>query len=655
MRRIPTTRLSRYLLQGRIGTSGCLYAKHSSWRNAVSDSPTVLRLNHSSSPYADVNHGEERLPTEPFRKQMKEEAKAKRKLGKKEPNSKRQVAPGWELSVGIEIHAQLNTRSKLFSPARNILGTVPNTTVALFDLAMPGSQPIFQPETLIPAVRAALALNCGIQEVSRWDRKHYFHWDQPAGYQITQYYEPFAKGGHLVLYARDGIATEDGDQVKVRIKQVQMEQDTAKSIAQPGDYQWLDFNRAGVPLIEIITEPDIHHPGTAAAFVKKVQFMLNSIDACVMGMESGGLRADVNVSVRRVMGPLAGQAALGTRTEIKNISSLRAIEDAIIAERDRQIALLEDGGVVEGETRGFSIGSPLTRRLRGKEGEVDYRYMPDPDLGPVVIGKDLVQSLKASMGVPVDEEVELLGKEFGLSHKAAVSLMSMDHGYRVRYLYNVMDTLEGRLASMAAEAEELGKPLDDSTPTVRQLAVTAGNWCINELGKLSAADEDPFDDFDGPDEESKQLKFTPNGYCQIPVDAMADVVFYVQQDRITTKVARDLLWQIFRREICHQGTEYGDVTAAIDGQKLWFEEFTPEEYRKAAEDVLEVETEMLELMRRKPKVPQGKFMFLVGRMLETGKDPSSRNDSRMKPKTAQDVMKAAIDRYLGRLGDSDES
>ncbi|EDN97431.1 hypothetical protein SS1G_11956 [Sclerotinia sclerotiorum 1980 UF-70] len=296
---------------------------------------------------------------------------------------------------------------------------MPNTHVAYFDVALPGSMPIFQKETLIPAIRGALALNCHIQRKSRFDRKHYFHWDQPAGYQITQYYEPFAKDGYITLYEHDGIAKEDGKEIHIGIKQVQMEQDTAKTISQPGDIHLLDFNRVGLPLIEIISLPQIHHPSTAAAFVRKVQLLLNSVDACVLGMQSGGLRADVNVSVRRRTeegsNEYAGVQGLGQRTEIKNLSSFKSIEDAIIAERDRQILVLEAGGVIEGETRGYAIGSTETRRLRGKEGEVDYRYMPDPDLAPIIIDEKLTQHLGATLGILPDEELGILEFGFRLS------------------------------------------------------------------------------------------------------------------------------------------------------------------------------------------------------------------------------------------------
>ena len=270
---------------------------------------------------------------------------------------------------------------------------------------------IFQKSTLIPALRAAVAFGCDIQRRSGFDRKHYFYADQPAGYQITQYYgegsqsvlflqiltnvqEPFARDGNITLYDHDGIAPEDGQAVQIGIKQIQLEQDTAKTIQQPPSTILLDFNRVGHPLIEIVTLPQIHHPQTAAASVKKIQAVLQAVNAVTTGMELGGLRADINVSVRpRIStgdGPTGhgyyGIAGLGQRTEIKNLNSFKAVEDAIIAERDRQVSVLESGGTITGETRGWNLGSTETRRLRGKEGEVDYRYMPDPDLSPVFVG-----------------------------------------------------------------------------------------------------------------------------------------------------------------------------------------------------------------------------------------------------------------------------
>lgn len=328
----------------------------------------------------------------PFRKQLKDEAKRKRETQRRNAvqgitrdtgrKSNELASTKWKLTVGLEIHAQLNTERKLFSDARTSQDGAPNSDVAVFDLAFPGTQPVFQKATLLPALRAALGLNCQIRQRSHFDRKHYYYQDQPAGYQITQFYSPFAESGNVVVYDHDGIAPEDGNLVNVAIKQIQLEQDTAKSNLQPPSTTLLDFNRAGHPLIEIITQPQIHHPQTAAACVRKIQSILQAVNAVTTGMELGGLRVDVNVSIS----PEGGQA-LGQRTEIKNLNSFKAVEDAIIAERDRQIAVLDSGGSIEGETRGWTLGSTETKKLRGKEGEVDYRYMPDPDIAPLIIGQ----------------------------------------------------------------------------------------------------------------------------------------------------------------------------------------------------------------------------------------------------------------------------
>jgi aspartyl-tRNA(Asn)/glutamyl-tRNA(Gln) amidotransferase subunit B len=626
MRRVSTTELGRYLLRGQLNRRGCRHTRspripaiaafrqiHQS-RTFSSQVETTSAASTSTLPSsiaASVN-------LTPLRKQLKDEAKALKATGKrKKKKADNQTVPGWELTVGIEIHAQLNTARKLFSPAATSFNDTPNGHVALFDVAMPGSQPLFQPETLIPAVRAALALDCTIQPVSRFDRKHYFHWDQPAGYQITQYYHPFARDGRIVLRARDGIAPEDGDCVEIGIKQVQMEQDTAKTTAQPGDVHWLDFNRVGLPLVEIITLPQIHHPATAAAFVRKVQMLLAAVDACTLGMEAGGLRADVNVSVRRTTGGDLTTVPLGTRTEIKNLSSFKAVEDAIIAERDRQIAVLEAGGVVEGETRGWSLGSTETRRLRGKEGEVDYRYMPDPDIGPVVIGEDLVGHLASSLGVLPDAEIDELVGTYGLSAKDALSLMTLDDGARVEYFYNVLDALEDRLGLVS-----------DVKPDQRH-ALLAANWCLHELGKLT--------------ELSSDLGMTPDGECRVPSADLAAILSHLHRREITARTAKDLLWGVFRGEI-----PAGGVRQTVDASNLWFKELSEREYEKLADQVVEGEDKVLaEFMRfkqgRAKAFPQGKLMFLVGKMMRAG------TEQRMDPTSAERVMRARLeDVYLPR-------
>lgn len=608
MTRIPTAVLSRYLLNGRVSRRGCIVARAIAAHHpgSVLSRPCPVRTLHAAS---EATVTPSQPAAVPLRKQLKDEAKQAKKQGKKKSKGDSQTVDGWELTVGIEIHAQLNTSRKLFSPAVTSFNDDPNSHVALFDLAMPGSQPLFQKETLVPALRAALALNCDIQEMSRFDRKHYFWWDQPSGYQITQYYEPFAKNGHITLLARDGISPQDGESVRVRIKQVQLEQDTAKTIAQTSNIHWLDFNRVGVPLIEVITEPDVHHPRTAAVLVRKIQLLLNTVDACVSGMESGGLRADVNVSVRRTDGT---DASLGTRTEIKNLSTIKAVEDAIIAERDRQIRELEAGGVIASETRGWSIGSTETRRLRGKEGEVDYRYMPDPDIAPLIIEDDLVNHLRKSLAVSPDVELDKLVAHFGLTPKDAVSLMNLENGACVQYFYKVVRSLEEKFARDGASLE------------VENYAALVGNWVIHELGRLTTYKAGPL--------AARELSFTPEGDCvQVPDAQLSQLLYHLCKKQITGKVAKELLFAIYLDEI------EGDVSDAIEANNLWFREISEDEYHKLAEEAMEGEEKVLGEFVDYKKFPQGKLMFLVGKMMRLG--PAERID----PSTAEKIMRSKVD------------
>ncbi|KAI8671079.1 Glutamyl-tRNA(Gln) amidotransferase subunit B, mitochondrial [Fusarium keratoplasticum] len=615
MPRIPTSVLGKYLLNGQISRQGCVGARqitrHSALPSAAVSVANSARLLHVSS--ETVPPPPPPAQPVPLRKQLKDEAKKAKKQGKKKSKGDSQTVDGWELTVGIEIHAQLNTARKLFSPAVTSFNDEPNSHVALFDLSMPGSQPLFQKETLIPALRAALALNCDIQKLSRFDRKHYFWWDQPSGYQITQYYEPFARNGHITLLARDGISPQDGESVTVGIKQVQLEQDTAKTLAQADKVNWLDFNRVGVPLIEIITEPEMHHPRTAAVLVRKIQMLLNTVDACVSGMETGGLRADVNVSVRRTDG---SNPSLGTRTEIKNLSTIKAVEDAIIAERDRQISELEAGRAIPSETRGWTLGSKETRRLRGKEGEVDYRYMPDPDIAPLVIGDDLVDHLRRSLAVSPDSELDTLIAQYGLTAKDALSLINLENGSRVQYFYKVLKSVEEKLAAELTEAE---------MPEFKSYSTLVGNWIIHELGRLTTFKAGPL--------AARDLSFTPEGDClQVPDADLAQLLYHLVRKQITGKVAKELLFAIYLNEI------EGGITRAIEDNDLWFKEIAEEEYEQLADEVMEGEDKVLQEFVDYKQFPQGKLMYLVGKMMRLG--PTER----IVPANAERVMRAKVEK-----------
>ncbi|KAM3086375.1 hypothetical protein ACMFMG_000512 [Clarireedia jacksonii] len=601
MTRIAPATLRKYLLGGQVSAAGCLRHRGHRLLPSISASTSrAIQALHTDTQSESATIDDAIIP---LRKQLKDEAK--RRKANDGNVSKQQSLDEWELTVGIEIHAQLNTERKLFSRAASTINEAPNTHVAYFDLALPGSMPIFQKETLIPAIRGALALNCFIPRESRFDRKHYFHWDQPAGYQITQYYEPLAKNGHVTLYAHDGIAKEDGPEITIGIKQVQMEQDTAKTISQPDGLRLLDYNRVGLPLIEIISLPQIHHPSTAAAFVRKVQSLLDAADACVLGMQSGGLRADVNVSVRRRTDEgdgheYAGVKGLGQRTEIKNLSSFKAVEDAIIAERDRQIAVLEAGGVIEGETRGWTIGSTETRRLRGKEGEVDYRYMPDPDIPPVIVDPKLINHLQKTLGVSPDEELKILTKGYGLTMKDAISLVSLNDGGRVDYFRDVVDSL------MAMKPGE----------NVHRFGKLASNWVLHEMGGLVS---------DIPEEENP-LQFTIEGGCIIPHSELAKLIFHLDQNKITGKTAKRVLHILFEKR--------DSVDNIIEQEGLWLKSMSMDEYEDLARSVLDMKV-VEEILAGQ----EGKLNFLLGKMMRLD------GEGRIEPQMAREVLKRIVEEH----------
>jgi aspartyl-tRNA(Asn)/glutamyl-tRNA(Gln) amidotransferase subunit B len=532
----------------------------------------------------------------PLRKHLKDEAKRKKAEAKasNNGNKKQKTDPRlekWELTVGIEVHAELNTACKLFSsaPTTSAEGnSLPNSHVALFDAAMPGAQPQFQTATLLPALRAAIAFGCQVQRKSGWDRKHYFHWDQPNGYQITQYYEPFAKDGALDLTAEDGVPAADlngASSLKIGVKQIQMEQDTAKTTSHPPSTYHIDYNRAGHPLIEVITLPHIHSPQTAAAVVRKIQATLKSVDACVTGMELGGLRADVNVSVRQRgtdgTSSYSGVSGLGQRTEIKNLSSFKAVEDAIVAERDRQISVLEAGGVIEGETRGWSLGFTETTRLRGKEGEVDYRYMPDADLPPLFISSALVEHLRSTLPELPDVTVERVQRMYGLSAKDAKTIVSQDDGDRLEYMEETIQLL----------SEKLG----DSTQDQLKLGKNVGNWVLHELGGLQTSNEESWD----------SITISPT--------ELADIIANVMHKQITARVAKQLLSTL--NDMPAQASR-PTVEQLIEDGNLRLRPLSLQEYETLAQSIMDENPDMVSAV--KDKGQKGKAMWFVGQMVRRG-------------------------------------
>ncbi|EEW24708.1 Asp-tRNA(Asn)/Glu-tRNA(Gln) amidotransferase subunit GatB [Rhodobacter ferrooxidans] len=321
----------------------------------------------------------------------------------------------WELVIGMEIHAQVSSNAKLFSGASTAVGAEPNSNVAFVDAAMPGMLPVINDYCVEQAVRTGLGLKAQINLVSAFDRKNYFYPDLPQGYQISQLYHPIVGAGEVLVEMAPGIAR------LVRIERIHLEQDAGKSIHDMDPaMSFVDFNRTGVALMEIVSRPDIRGPEEAAAYVVKLRQILRYLGTCDGDMQHGNLRADVNVSVCRPGQYEKYQASqdfshLGTRCEIKNMNSMRFIQLAIDYEARRQIAILEDGGVIKQETRLYDPDRNETRSMRSKEEAHDYRYFPDPDLLPLQIEQAWVDAIAASMPELPDAKKARFINDFGLT------------------------------------------------------------------------------------------------------------------------------------------------------------------------------------------------------------------------------------------------
>jgi len=293
----------------------------------------------------------------------------------------------YELVVGCEIHAQVASKSKLFSRAATEFGATQNSHVSLVDAAMPGMLPTINEECVKQAVKTGLGINAKVNLKSIFDRKNYFYPDLPQGYQISQFSDPIIGEGEVE------IALENGDKKKVCIERIHLEQDAGKSIHdQHPTLSLIDLNRSGVALMEIVSKPDMRSPHEAAEYVKTIRAILRALETSDGDMEKGNLRCDANVSVRKV-----GEEKLGTRCEIKNLNSMRNIARAIEFEAQRQVDILENGGKIDQETRLFDTITGETRTMRSKEDAMDYRYFPDPDLPPLVISQEFVDELKKSL------------------------------------------------------------------------------------------------------------------------------------------------------------------------------------------------------------------------------------------------------------------
>ncbi|HZT25598.1 MAG TPA: Asp-tRNA(Asn)/Glu-tRNA(Gln) amidotransferase subunit GatB [Pseudolabrys sp.] len=404
----------------------------------------------------------------------------------------------WEVVIGMEVHAQVTSKSKLFSGASTAFGGAPNSQVSLVDAAMPGMLPVINEECVRQAVRTGLGLKAKINLRSVFDRKNYFYPDLPQGYQISQYKQPIVGEGEVA------VDLESGESVTVGIERLHLEQDAGKSLHDRSPVSsYVDLNRSGVALMEIVSRPDIRSAEQAKAYIAKLRSILRYLGTCDGDMDKGNLRADINVSVRRPGQPL------GTRCEIKNMNSISFIGEAIDYEARRQIDILEDGGTIEQETRLYDPGRGETRSMRSKEEAHDYRYFPDPDLLPLELTQAQVAALKAELPELPDEKKGRFMREFGLS------------AYDANVLVAERET--------ADYFEALAKGRDGKT---------AANWVINELfGRLN--------------KEGKDIAASPVSAVQL-----GSVLDLIADGTISGKIAKDLfeiLW-----------TEGGDPRALVE-------------------------------------------------------------------------------------------
>ncbi|TRD10777.1 Asp-tRNA(Asn)/Glu-tRNA(Gln) amidotransferase subunit GatB [Erythrobacter insulae] len=370
----------------------------------------------------------------------------------------------WEVVIGLEVHAQVTSKSKLFSGASTEFGAEPNSQVSLVDAAMPGMLPVPNAECIRQAVRTGMAIEAEIHKWSRFDRKNYFYADLPQGYQISQLYHPIVGEGQLLVEAdeKTGIPA---DKI-IGIERIHIEQDAGKLMHdQHPTMSYVDLNRSGVALMEIVSKPDMTSPAEAGAYVRKLRSILRYVGSCDGNMEEGSMRADVNVSVRKV-----GDTELGTRTETKNVNSVRFVMQVIEYEANRQVDVLESGGKIDQETRLFDVATGTTRTMRSKEDAHDYRYFPDPDLLPVVLEDDFLEDCRASLPELPDAKRTRYESELGLTP------------YNARELTAEVETFARFETLLAETANRIGKSESKVATPVANWALSVAPGVIKSLG-----------------------------------------------------------------------------------------------------------------------------------------------------------------------------
>ena len=390
----------------------------------------------------------------------------------------------FEPVIGLEIHVQMDTKTKMFCSCPVEFGAEPNTNVCPVCLGLPGSLPVVNKKAIEYAIRASLALNCQVNTRSVFARKNYFYPDLPKGYQISQYEEPLAVNGYLEV-----------DGKRVRIRRLHVEEDAGKNIHE-GSNSYVDLNRAGTPLMEIVTEPDIDSPELAKAFLEELRNIMRYTGVSKADMEKGQLRCDINVSIR----PKSSKE-LGTRVEIKNVNSFKFVQKAIESEIQRQIKIVSSGGQVVQETRTFDPSTGLTHPMRTKEEAEDYRYFPDPDLPPLIVSKEWIEEINNSMPELPSQRIKRLQEDYGLSQYEAKVLTD---------LKEVGDFFESALKFYSQDPKLLC------------------NWLLNDLlGLLN--------------EHQKSIEESP-----ITPQALAELVMLIKDGTLSSKLAKEVIKEMFQ-------------------------------------------------------------------------------------------------------------
>src|ERR1700752_1759593 len=469
----------------------------------------------------------------------------------------------WEVVIGMEVHAQVTSNSKLFSSASTAFGGEPNSHVSLVDAAMPGMLPVINEECVRQAVRTGLGLNAKINLRSVFDRKNYFYPDLPQGYQISQDKSPVVGEGEVI------VELEGGKTATIGIERLHLEQDPAKMLHDRSpDSSFVDLNRSGVALMEIVSKPDMRSAKQAQAFVAKLRSILRYLGTCDGDMEKGNLRADVNVSVRRPGEPL------GTRCEIKNVNPTRFVGQAIEHEARRQIEIIEDGGKIEQETRLFDPDKGETRSLRSKEEAHDYRYFPDPDLLPLELTEAYVADIKASLPELPDQKRARFTAELGLSPYDASVLVAE------RESADFFETVLARLWDKKRDGK------------------LAANWVINELfGRLK--------------KEGLAIVASPVSSTQL-----ASIVDLIGEGTISGKIAKDLFEIVWR--------EGGDPRAVVEARGM--KQVTDlSAIEKVVDEIIAANPDKVEQAKAKPQA----LGWFVGQVMKSsgGKaNPQAVND-----------------------------